>query len=63
MPRRREQPEAMALEQMTDKELVGVYYFSTHPTYVVQTDDWRRAHDLLHERGYFERDASERRTR
>lgn len=55
MPRRRTQPDAMTLEQMTDKELRAVYFFGTHPTYAVGADDARRARAILEARGYFQR--------
>lgn len=43
---------ATDLESMTEKELRGIYFFGRHPSYEVQPDDWRRAGQLLRDRGW-----------
>jgi hypothetical protein len=53
MPRRRsQQPDGpLRLEDLTDKQLEDVYWFSEGPPgYQVQPDDWRRAAEILEQR-------------
>lgn len=45
-----------SLEEMTDRELVKIRFFGTHPSYVVQPGDDHRATELLRERGYYRRE-------